>query len=198
MAIVRGIAPVFEHYASQYDTTKYPPRVYEQALEEFSVPDQVSRHIIEEAFKWKYGHLLKSNYPGSHKDLIAHIQQSWPAISTNLPTEVNAAFKHIKEIVVGRGRGRFITVAFLTHLFYPVAVPIIDQHNFRAVNHLLQAARPNYEFKKNPSCFGDIEFIRSFMEKVITASEDTEKFPTISLRELDKFLMMYGKHLKQL
>lgn len=196
IAIFCGIAPVFDHYASQYDTAKYWPEVYDRAVEEFSVPDQVTASTIEDALKWKYGHLKKTNYPRTHKNLVAHVQQSWPEISTSLPTEVGEAFKHIKAIV--GGQNRFITVAFLTHLLYPVAVPIIDQHNFRAVNHLVKEARPSHSFKKTPSCFADIEFIKLFMDKLIVASGEIDNAPTKSRRELDRFLMMYGKHLKQL
>ena len=91
---------------------------------------------------------------------------------------------------------RFVTVAFITHLVPPRTVPIFDQHNFRATNDLLAGVRRGWTGKKAPSRDVDVVLLSGVMRAVRAGwkSETGERAP--SLRELEKFLMMYGKSIK--
>ena len=79
-------------------------------------------------------------------------------------------------------------MAFLTHLSHPDEIPIIDQHNFRAMNYLLNHLGYNSQSKKKPSNWNDIIQLKDFMNVVC------KKIKKEHL-ELDKFLMMYGRSL---
>src|SRR5689334_3612950 len=131
--IIRRVRPMFSDVASRFDTKKYPAAAYEQALTAFGVPMQVSPETVRNALLWKYGHLRKGGrIPVAHQKLIADVQRSWPRLVRDLPGAPEQAFVAIDRVC--GGRTRFITVAFLVHLLFPNRVPIIDQHNFRAVN----------------------------------------------------------------
>jgi hypothetical protein len=58
--IVKAIGPRFTEFASQYDTKKYWPEVYERVRWEFEVrqefrqPEEVSSETLREALLWKY------------------------------------------------------------------------------------------------------------------------------------------------
>src|SRR5947207_15984695 len=95
---------------------------------------------LRDALLWKYGHLGKPAIPPAHERLISQLQRGWPAAVAALPNVPKHVF-----VALDRdfgGKTRFITVAFLLHLLYPSKVPIIDQHNFRAVNALMAEVRP--------------------------------------------------------
>ena len=65
----------------------------------------------------------------------------------------------------GPKKTRFITLAFLLHLLFPRHVPIIDQHNFRAVNGLMSDIRADWpppRKTQKPSQYSDIECIADF------------------------------------
>ncbi|HEY3383477.1 MAG TPA: hypothetical protein VGK32_17045 [Vicinamibacterales bacterium] len=184
----------FAHYARQYDTKKYWPEVYKRVRREFRQPNRVASGTLREALLWKYGHLGKRDIPPAHKRLIEQLQRGWPAASAGLPGVPEDAF-----VVLDRafgGRTRFITMAFLLHLLHPRGVPIIDQHNFRAVNALMASVRPDWRGKKKPSAYGDIMFIAAFMRAVLVAWGRLDPGSVPTDRELDKFFMMYGKAIK--
>mgnify|MGYP006178047015 CR=1 FL=1 len=84
---------------------------------------------------------------------------------------------------------RYITVAYLTHLIHHHAnIPIIDQHNFRAMNDLLNKAQGSSFSKKKPSNWNDILVLKNFMLSL------QEYLPQYSFAELDRFLMMFGRY----
>ncbi|MCY1310284.1 hypothetical protein D9M70_604600 [compost metagenome] len=64
-------------------------------------------------------------------------------------------------------------------------MPIIDQHNFRAMNHLRRVSSA----KKKPSNWCDIVRLKHFLR------EASERFQRPEA-EFDKYLMMYGRALK--
>jgi hypothetical protein len=193
--IVKAIRPRFDEFASQYDTKKYWPEVYQRVGQEFRQPRTVAPETLREALLWKYGHLRKPAIPPAHERLISHLQQGWPAAVAALPKTPEDAF-----VALDRefgGKTRFITVAFLLHLLHPSKVPIIDQHNFRAVNAIMVDVRPTWKSRRQPSQYADIMFVAAFMEAVLQewVTRDPESAP--NARELDKFLMMYGKAIKE-
>jgi hypothetical protein len=88
-------------------------------------------------------------------------------------------------------------VAFLLHLLHPRSVPIIDQHNFRAVNALLAAVRPEWKGRSRPTMYGDIALVGTFMDAVLRAWSRHAPTTVPKPLDLDKFLMMYGKSIKR-
>jgi len=193
-AIVQRIKPRFADIASTYDTRKYWPQVYERVAEAFKTPTRVAPEILDEALRWKFGHLGKPRIPGSHRELIHQLQREWPRLAPDIPSSPAGAFAFL-DAQLG-GPSRFITIAFLVHLLFQAGIPIIDQHNFRAVHRLLRESRPGWRGRKKPSRFEDIELVAWFMDAVITAWQSEAESNAPSSRELDKFLMMYGKSIK--
>lgn len=194
-AIVGAIEPQFADFVMSYDTKKYPSDVYQDALAKFRHPANVSPDTLRNALLWKYGHLGKSAIPQHHERLIAEIQSGWSKFVAVLPETPEETFA-----VLDRdfgGKSRFITVAFLLHLLHHDEVPIIDQHNFRAVNALMTDARPGWPSKKKPSRYADIVVITEFMEGVLAAWGQIALDSLPNDREFDKFLMMYGKAIKR-
>ena len=58
-------------------------------------------------------------------------------------------------------------------------------------------AKSEIRAKKKPSRYPDIELLAGFTEKVLATWSETEPVSVPCKREFDKFLMMYGKHLKR-
>ena len=193
--IAKGIRPRFAEYSSQYDTKKYWPEVYERVGREFRQPAAVTPGTLRDALLWKYGHLRKPAIPPAHERLISQLQRGWPAAVAALPNAPEDAF-----VALDRdfgGKTRFITVAFLLHLLHPGKVPIIDQHNFRAVNAFMTCVRPAWHTRMRPSHYEDITLVAAFMQAVLAAWVLGAPESAPSGRDLDKFLMMYGKAIKE-
>lgn len=194
-AIAQAVDPHFARYVGMYDTAKYPTDVYQDALAHFRHPTRVPSNTIREALLWKYGHLGKRAIPQHHERLIAEVQSMWPETAAHLPDDPREKFATLDQAF--GGRTRFITVAFLLHLLSPHEVPIIDQHNFRAVNALMAEVRRGWITKKKPSRYSDIALIAQFMEAILAAWGEMAQSSVPERRDLDWFLMMYGKALKR-
>lgn len=130
-------------------------------------------------------------------------QTEFPATSSLLISEIQALWDDFAESDAKRqpydtfawwqgSLGRpttYITAAFITHLVHHKRpLPIIDQHNYRAMNALIASVRPGYSHKKKPSTWNDIESLKSFMSALC------ERLPEIGFGDLDRFLMMYGRN----
>lgn len=175
-------------YASHldcYSFKKYPALDYEMFKDTFSaLVDMVD---LSAALLWKWGHWGKTNYPSKQRALIRAIEARWPlyrqwAKSTSGQPSPQATFEWWTKQL---GQRRYITNAYLTHLIHPLQVPIIDQHNFRAMNHLLQIPSA----KKKPSNWSDIARLNNFLREASIRFKRPEA-------EFDKYLMMYGRALK--
>ena len=110
--------------------------------------------------------LGKPGFPAAHARLIAQIQNGWSEAVAALPASTVGAFE---ELDARFGPKRFITVAFLLHLLRPLSVPIVDQHNFRAVNSLIRQVRPSWQSKTMPTRYSDLETVAMFMAAVLKA-----------------------------
>jgi hypothetical protein len=191
--IARAIRPWLDEYADRYDQKKYWPKVYTSVRREFGEPAGASPDAIRDALRWKWGHLGKPAFPSAHARLIAQIQNGWSEAVAALPASTVGAFE---ELDARFGPKRFITVAFLLHLLRPLSVPIVDQHNFRAVNSLIRQVRPSWQSKTMPTRYRDLETVAMFMAAVLKGWRQSMPASAPSSRRLDKFLMMYGKALK--
>jgi hypothetical protein len=181
---------------SEYDIKKYPPEAYDRVRTAFDRPVLVAPGTLREALLWKYGHLNKSGaIPPAHERLISEIQRGWPSAVAALPGAPKEDFLALDRTF--GGKTRFITIAFLLHLLRPHEVPIIDQHNFRAVNALMSRVRQGWRWRRAPSHYDDLEFVAAFMKTVLESWTRHATASAPGMRELDKFLMMYGKHIKR-
>jgi len=185
--IVNRIGPIFDRVLNEYDFGKYPAEDYQRFKISFSALN-IPNTDIEDALIWKWGHWGKANYPQRHRDLIAEVQRLWPQfITSGNGNSAGNTFEWWRAQLVSSTR--YITVAYITHLIhYDEPLPIIDQHNFRAMNALIGCLRPERKAKKKPSNWDDIATLKSFMQLVGSS------IPNRSFGELDRFLMMYGRN----
>jgi len=136
----------------------------------------------------------KPGIPPAHERLISQIQRGWAATVAALPEDPAGAFLTLDRDF--GGKTRFITVAFFLHLLHPDKVPIIDQHHFRAVNTLMVGVRPSWTSKRQPSKYDDLALVAACIETVLAAWLLRAPDSAPGVRDLDKFLMRYGKAIK--
>lgn len=175
-------------YVNDFDVKKYPLSLYEKFKNQFSRYDK--KADIESALKWKYGNSQKINYPECHKNLIRKVKKAW------------IKYIHIEEVFRQDltfcwwhnelGKTAYITAVWITHLIHHDAgFPIIDQHNFRAMQILKNIGKKDKKkLKKKPSNYRDIMGLEDFIAEIRTV------FPNESTMKIDQFLMMYGKKNK--
>lgn len=192
--VVERIRPRFGQYESKYDERKYPPKIYDDLICAFSAPGNVTGEDIRRAMLWKLGHLRKKRIPSQHESLISRIQRCWQNLSPAATGPTVEAFDRIAAAV--GGRHPYITVCFLLHLLRPSEVSIIDQFNFRAMNHYFAEAHPGWRSKNRPSTYGDLETLSRFLSAIKRAWRFADPSNVPSERGLDRFLMMKGKALK--
>jgi hypothetical protein len=182
--IAHAIAPKFQQVLSEYSFSKYPADSYLDFRHAFA-QHAPSEQQIAQSMIWKWGHVGKANFPQEHRRLIAEIQQAWPDfVASGHQRTPLATFDWWTQ----RLQRAYISVAFITHLIHHEApLPIIDQHNFRAMNHLIAGIRPGWHIKKRPSQWADIMTLKAFMQALCQAT------PGLTFSDLDKFLMMYGR-----
>jgi hypothetical protein len=188
LAMIGGkVLSRFDDILSRYSEKKYPEDVYKIIRNVFSSRSEENGEI-ENALKWKWGHWDKENYPNHHKELIRIVQLSWKDFVWQKTKTPRATFDYWTN-KLGK-RHRYISVAFLTHLVHPQYVPIIDQHNYRAMNHYMLEVRSEWKVKKKPSTWEDIQSLADFL---VSLSTHLKK----DMREVDKYLMMFGKYYSQ-
>lgn len=186
--IAQSISQDFQTYSDRYDENKYPPNQYHEYKRLYSLLEKTNSSI-QDSLVWKWGHVGKSNCPESHKKLITTIEQLWPDF-------IDSADRLDPELTFRWWRRNtpataYITQAFITHLVHHAKnIPIIDQHNFRAMNHFIKIQRPvQFKHKIKPSNWNDICNLRDFMMRVCSHLEGRD------LEDLDRFMMMYGRWL---
>ena len=187
--IAESIRPIFDEVSSNYSFEKYPAVPYGRFKAAYAA-FETNNHEIHDSLVWKWGHWGKAEFPQAHKNLITEVKGLWPFFLTSGKTRTaQDTFEWWLE-KLGR-QSRFITVAFITHLVhYRAPLPIIDQHNFRAMNALLSAIRPAKIRDRKPNSWNDISDLTEFMTSLLSY------LPGKRYEELDRFLMMYGKKIK--
>jgi hypothetical protein len=192
--IVQAIGPQLLRYISKYDEAKYPPAELSRLRSVFSGSgSDVREDDITAALVWKYGHTGKSNFPTCQRALAFRIADLWHENAIVPTKDPEKDFYRWRALL---GQTSFITVCFLLHLVHPHAIPILDQHNYRAVNYYLSLIHPAMKKKAKPSQFEDLLLIRDFSACVLTDWENHCKSKKPAPDSLDRFLMMYGKNLK--
>lgn len=189
---VRAMRQDFASVVAQYDESKYPPAVLEGLRSLFSRPKLVQPEDISLALRWKFGHLAKANFPKSHRALAERIGQKWreqPILWSATPEETLSRWREA-------GEDSYITICFLLHLVAPDLWPILDQHNFRAVQHLLRAAGVSVASKRAPSNSEDLRLVRDFSHGIRLVWRRATSMQAPSEGDIDRYLMMLGKSLK--
>ena len=175
-------------YSNDFDVKKYPLSLYKKFKNQFSSYDKEAD--IASALKWKYGNSQKSNYPDCHKNIIRRVKKLWIKyihIEDVFSPDLTFCWWH-NEL----GKTAYITVVWITHLIHHKSgFPIIDQHNFRAMQILKNIGKKDKKkLKKKPSNFRDIQELEDFIAEIRLL------FLHKSTMKIDQFLMMYGKKNK--
>lgn len=188
IAIADTIGAIFDSHLSSYSFKKYPAEDYARYKSVFS-QKTVANNEIHASLVWKWGHVGKNNFPQKQLELIHKIENLWPEyVQTKDCTDAISTFQWWRSKLP---QTAYISAAYLTHLIhYADPLPIIDQHNFRAMNSLVKAVRPNHEATTVPKNWKDIADLQEFMSAVLS------HLPGRSFGELDRFLMMYGRSIK--
>ena len=182
----------FDFFVKQYDENKYPPSIYHTSKERFSSLT-ADEKTIKSALEWKWGHVGKPNYPGTHKLLIKEIVSEWENFikSNHDKKSPDKNFEWWKNKLDAKSSSRYITIAFITHLIHNEEIPIIDQHNYRALNFFTNNLSLSSSFKKRPSNWNDIKSLKDFTDTILPHLNNTNP------QDFDKFLMMFGKSIKK-
>jgi len=180
----------FDYYYKKYSFSKYPSEIYLESIKSFSMLNKENDYV-DLALRWKWGHSVdKINIPESHIKLIEEVKSKWvDFISSGSYNSSFDTFTWWSKRLAKNTYKRYITVSFITHLIHHHEIPIIDQHNFRAMNYL----ENNFTLensKKSPSNWEDILKLKVFINNLKAS------FPNRSKEDIDKFLMMFGKSLK--
>ncbi len=178
------IIHIYDDLVGKYDDTKYPENAYKLMKAEFSRKN-IKNVQIKNAMVWKWGHWGKNNFPQHHKNLISLIEEKWGEYIEIDSNEAKLTYDFWLKAL--EKNHRFISVSFITHLIHYKIIPIIDQHNYRGMNHLLKASGRNEKKKKKPSNWTDIINLEIFLT-------DLSNYLEKDIREVDKFLMMYGRY----
>jgi hypothetical protein len=144
------------------------------------------------ALRWKFGHLSKANYPQAHRELAARIGQKWREYPIRWDDAPETTLARWRE----SGEDSYITICFLMHLVALDVWPILDQHNFRAVQHLLRDAGMAVSAKRAPSSAADLRLVRDFSVGVRAVWREATGQRIPSESNVDRYLMMFGKDLK--
>lgn len=186
-AIAEEVRPSLDLFAERYSLRKYPLKPYARLKRTFAAR-RVSKAGIEDALRWKWGHFGKARIPEVHRNLIHEVASLWPSFARGRWRTPVSTFEWWSGSFARRTT--YVTAAFITHLVHHDAIPIIDQHNYRAMNILVASVRGGKVSKARPSTWSDIEDLRQFMSALSVAVG-------CSLDKLDRFLMMYGKSRKR-
>lgn len=188
--ICEAVLPIFDEFVKKYDEKKYSPEIYECAKKEFSARKPQNTQI-ESAIKWKYGKTNSSGMTRSHEAIITEVHGLWSKYieeSGGFTAEQtfnwwSAAFKR---------KTMYITTAYITHLVHGAeGIPIIDQHNYRAMASLIKRVKPSFKVKSVPSSWSDIATLKNFMHSI------QDCLAGRTLGDIDRFLMMHGKSIKK-
>jgi len=182
-AVVGLISPIFDEVAARYSEEKYPTEPYAEFKRSFAA-NVLDDDLIKRSLLWKYGKYNAGTFPERHRASISRVTAAWPAfVASEARSRDSDTFNWWRTTLP---RTSYITAAYVTHLVHHVSVPIIDQHNFRAMNYLTASVRPGFAYRKKPSSWNDIVDLGEFISAI-------RPLLGCSVERLDRFLMMYGR-----
>ena len=189
--VVEAIRVFFEPISAKYDERKYDPVTLEQLKTRFAKPRNVRAADLENAVRWKYGKLRQRALPQAHQQMIAAVQEAWPSFVATNPGTAEEAFEFWDNALSATS---FITKSFMAHLSFPALLPIIDQHNWRAVRYFAGRYGDQAPLSKVPRSLDHIMVVGWFMAGVRVQWE-ADHPPAPTMQALDRYLMMFGKHV---
>jgi hypothetical protein len=150
------------------------------------LPDKIDDKWIHESLIWKYGkwrqYVNCKNIPPNQKETINKFIKSQDILislknqgNPSCCQEVLESFPHISSI-------------FLSHLIFPDFWAIVDQHTVRFL-HWIHLQMENYKIKNSSPW--DLSKELNELQSLLANKLHTTK------RNLDKFMMTFGKRLKQ-
>ena len=183
--ISEKIGYFFDEIVLKYESKKYDENEYTELVEKYKNIKLIGPLEIDRALAWKYGKTLV-NLPKNrkHQFTLNRVKDRWEEFTEKRITTGEDIFQYWFETLPTS----FITAAFLAHLCKPNDVPIVDQHNFRAVRYFLSEVKAESQLTKNPKTWAEIYLVKDFIDTFSTTR-------CVSIRELDKYLMMFGKHV---
>lgn len=188
---IKFIDSSFNYYSEGYDLKKYPISIYKTAQNQFSKL-KADENIISSALIWKWGYLRKTSFPSKQAELIKKIQSQWKYfVKSDACDNPFQTFSWWQSFGKRTGSSMYITSVFITHLIhYKKNIPIIDQHNYRAINYLLNNCKFNRDVKLQPSSWLDVINLQQLINKIHNL------YPHRSFEDIDKYLMILGKDIK--
>ena len=168
---------------------------YNRLTKIFKKPTQVKDDDIKKALKWKYKIYFKT-----HWSTTENIQKNWNHFTFFLSCGT-PKMKDIYKYWEQKGCS-CVTSTWFAHLTLhndKDIIPIIDQHNFRALNYYAE----EYDNQKINNCWAkkgekptSYDDLLNLKKLIIDLLEDKEL--KYEYRDLDIILMMYGKELSKM
>ena len=171
----------------KYEGKKYPVEKYADGCKGFRNPGTVSCQQVESLLRWKYGKTEKQGISPKFKLAIEPALSAWPDYVELLPTTVESAQDFWDKVYRKRA---FVSRCFLVHLAFPSLIPLADVHAWRALRYLHEKMGDETRFPEAPSTWGQAALLQS-----LEIGIRERKGGTTTLREVDKLLMMLGKHI---
>jgi hypothetical protein len=164
----------------RYDVEKYEPKIYKQALEDFEDLSIIELEPIWIVSEWKLGGRLSRRQCRTLEKA-----QIW--FADNRPRAGALSWRELLCELLEEGLP-YGLATFYTHLAHPTFVPIIDQHNFRAMRYLLRRCNLPVPKTDLPSTVEHLERLAAFIEVLQTELPEMSK-PGYT----ERFLVMFGK-----
>lgn len=183
--ILEKIDCFYGELVGKYEEEKYNEQEYTRLCSVFKKPSNVDEEAIECALAWKYGKTrenLRKN--PKYENIIKAFKTNWKTYVKEDIKSGDDAFNFWNEKI----NSSFISIAFIAHLIFPADIPIVDQHTFRSVRYFLGVANYKHGIKRTPNSLSEIHRLKDFVHYF-------SKAKNVSLREFDKYLMMFGKHV---
>jgi hypothetical protein len=177
----------YELILNKYDSELYREDFYEELTVKFSNPTDITTNDIEQALRWKFGKREDERLAPGHINVMEDIVSGWDSFVAQeilSPEESHSYWmNHLDR------KTAYISVSYIVHLihFQSHSLPIIDRFNWTATRYFLSL--DNITLPKSPTKFSHIELLKEFIE--LLSNQDQSR----SFRGIDKYLMMFGKHV---
>lgn len=181
------ITVFWEELIGKYESGKYLEEVYLNGVAQFASPQTVSTAQLRRLLLWKYRKSPRRKISPRLAPTIRTAIRAWPIYIECLPASASLAKDFWDKQFGARS---FVTRCFLAHLAFPNSIPIIDVHTWRALTYLHGKMGNVDQLRINPREWRHAAQLHELM----VAIRDRKGNGT-TLRDVDKVLMMLGKHL---
>lgn len=182
--ILEIIRPLWSDFLNNggYDGIKYPEEVYTNLLS----PDKIDDKWIRESLIWKYGkwkqYVGGNNIPSTQEVAINKFIKSLDVPITLKNQGNQGCCPKVLESFPA------ISAIFISHLLFPHFWAIVDQHTVRFLHWIhLQMENYNVEDSSPWNLSKELNELQSLIANKLGTTK----------REIDKFMMTFGKKLKR-